>query len=265
MLSKPWLLIAGSALLTPVWAQSGNSPLNTSVSVGLRAFVNRVSGAGYTSVGVPGVSPFETAIDTQTAVSMLPSLTVRYGVLVFTGSYHAKTSYDVVFDRAERFTNERREWDASIGYSVLPNLVLAIGQKSIDVAAENPLTNPTLSQKTSGPFVGVSTSANLAGPWSIYGSFSYGRPKLMIGGQRAGGDGQYLASEFGLRYELGELTSSLRGAGLIAGYRSQALHFSDVSFSSFRPAADGSLSLIETTHSIRQGIDGITVGLAYAF
>lgn len=265
MLRKSMILWVSWMLSASLWAQSSSSMPTTSVSVGLRTFINRVSGAGYSSAGIPGVAPFETAIDTQTAVSMLPSITVRYGVLVFTGSYHAKTSYDVVFSRSERFTNDRREWDFGIGYSVLPNLVIAVGQKTIDVAAHDASTNPTLSQKTSGPFLGVSTGATLAGPWSVYGSFAYGRPKLLIDGRRTGGDGQYLASEFGLRYELGDLAPALRGAGLLAGYRSQALHFRDVPFGTIRPSADGSLSFDNITHSIRQGIDGLSLGVTYTF
>lgn len=233
-------------------------------SVALRAFVNRVNGPGYVP-SVPGAELLEAPITSSGKTSFLPSISLRYGSFVFAGSYHAKTTYSAEIPEGfGTFEFDRREWDASLGYAVLPNVLVSAGWKAIRIGVD-PARNQSATQTIEGPFLGAALSAGLAQNWSLYGSLAYGWPRFERNGVRAGTGGTYLASEVGIRYALGDWSPSLRNAGLLFGYRSQSFHFSSVSYSFFGVTPGSQVVFLSDRHDIRQGIDGITLGVAFAF
>jgi len=254
-------LSLGIAIVAPAAAQGSD----IGVSLGVRLFVNRVSGPGYEPTGLPGVPLSEASIVSEGETSLLPSLAVRIGRWVLNGSYHIQTTYSApVPEGGGVFDFKRKEWDLALGYAVLPNLVLSAGWKSIDIGIDQP-GNDALPQSVAGPFVGVAISAPLSGAWSVYGSLAAGQPKFEIGGTKAGKTGDYLASELGFRYALGEWSPSLRSASLLAGYRSQSFRFKDVRYSFLGIGPDGVPGLQVGRHHVRQGIDGLTIGVTISY
>jgi hypothetical protein len=253
------LLVSGTASAQAVDATSLGG------SVSLRAFVNRASGIGFgeISADLPGAPA---SINSDTTTSALPSLSLRYGRLSLNGSYHLSTNYrgtapeegglPVVF--------RRKEWDLSAGYSPLPNIVLSAGWKQVHVDSPDAELG-VYPMRLAGPFVGAGMSASLAPDWSVYGSVSLGRSKLKLAGAQQGRSGDYMASEFGVRYALQAWLPSLSGAGLLFGYRTQVYRYRDVPFLLFDTDFDGNGSIRPATRTVRQGVDGLTVGIAYSF
>jgi len=252
-------------------AQSQAASQDLSVSIALRTFANRASGPGYGDFGIPGVNPVATHGSSGTEISYLPSIAVRYGRFVATGSAQPTTTYETSSTEIAGIARtKRKEWDLSIGYAILPSVVLSVGWKEISLGTTLTTTIPTnqtpLSQKFSGAFVGLSASAPLNDQWSLYGAFAYGRPQNKLGGTKVGDGTDYISTEFGVQYALRNLSASLDRATLIIGYRSQSSRTKDVpySFIGINPQT-GAAGLQNGKQSARSSMDGITLGIAYTF
>lgn len=251
------LMFAGGVVQSH--AQSAEPPIDVSVS--LRAFSNRATGPGYSLLPVPGLPPVEVPVASSRAMSFLPAVSVRSGRLGFNVSMHAPTSYDTVIPEGggqNRF--RRKEWDVSLGYSVLPNVVVAAGWKAVDVEVDS----IGLNQQIRSPFIGLSLSGALTADWSLFASFAFGRPTLDAGGAKIGSTGEYTASEVGVRYGLGSLSPALKAASAVLGYRAQTFHFDNVVYSLLRLSPTGPV-LTTGTHGIRAGIEGLTFGVSFVF
>lgn len=247
----------GTSAQTSVPATGNQEERALRVTIGLRAFVNKVSGQGYIPSGMAGVNPIASNASTGYETSFLPSLGVRYKRFVFSGNYHASTDYGMPIPE-EVFDVEfaRKEWDASLGYEIAGGVVLSLGWKEFKISG--PLIQD---QEYSGPFLGIAASAPLAGGWSIYGTFAYGRLDLELDGREVGRSGDYFSSEIGLLYPLGDLSPSLERVSLQLGYRTQSARTKDVPVSV--PSATG--GLVNTTRSTRDGLDGLTIGVTISF
>ena len=145
-----------------------------------------------------------------------------------------------------------------------PNIVLSAGWKQVHVDSPDAELG-VYPMRLAGPFVGAGMSASLAPDWSVYGSVSLGRSKLKLAGAQQGRSGDYMASEFGVRYALQAWLPSLSGAGLLFGYRTQVYRYRDVPFLLFDTDVDGNGSIRPATRTVRQGVDGLTLGIAYSF
>lgn len=253
-------------------AQSGPAPDQLSVSVAARMFVNRISGVGYASTGVPGLNPTYANISTSTEVSFLPSLALRYGRFVMTGSFQPTTQYETPLTESPGVTGrpERREWDISMGYAVMPSLVVSAGWKEASVktslAASVPVPQSVLPLKIAGPFIGAAASTPMGTDWSLYGNLAYGRPDTKINGSTIGSSTEYISTEFGLQYSLRGLGQSFERAVLILGYRMQSFRTKNaaVSVLGMNPA-NGAVGFQNGSLSSRSTIDGVTIGVAFAF
>ena len=253
-------------------AQSGPAPDELSVSVAARMFVNRISGVGYGSTGVPGLNPNYANISSSTEVSFLPSIALRYGRFVMTGSFQPTTQYESPVAESPGVTGrpERREWDVSVGYAVMPSLVVSAGWKEASVktslVASVPVPQNVLPLKIAGPFVGVAASTPLGADWSLYGNLAYGRPDTKVNGSTIGSSTEYISTEFGLQYSLRGLGQSFERAVLILGYRMQSFWTKNaaVSVLGVNPAT-GAVGFQNGTLSSRSTIDGVTIGVAFAF
>jgi hypothetical protein len=140
---------------------------------------------------------------------------LRYKEFLVSGSYMTET--DFRFDPT--YAPKRKEYDINLGYFLLPSLAATVGYKHVNYE-----TTDVYDWTTKGWTVGMSGSAPLA-PWmSLYGNLAYGRPKIndnsgVFTGQRA----KYLLTEFGLAFPLGQVSPSLTGFLVTAGYRYQRI------------------------------------------
>jgi hypothetical protein len=201
--------------------------------------------------------------------SPIPSLTARYKSFFLTGSYLAETDYSFptqsqVYDfvdnagghnvakLAYKFSGQRREWDVSLGYQILPYLAVTAGYKeirqkfgdlsclaSIVVPDTNRFANrdclgtaPQAATVTyAGPTLGISGAAPIGKGFGLYGNFAYGwlaanyRADSRAGGDKGVTDVDYYVGELGLTYT--HLMKSLpihlplTSATAYAGYRYQ--------------------------------------------
>lgn len=249
------LLLTGLAVL-PVRAQEA-----TTVSVGLRAWVNEwTSWDVYPALAAPGVS-LPGASENFTSgsrVALTPSLSVRYGKLLFSASHFVSKRYS--FDgNTGAFTAKRKETDALAGYYVLPTLALTLGYKSVqqDFADR---------YKYDGPIVGAVASAPLTGGFSLYGNFGYGRMKAKLPLQDAAGrskfDVNYLLGEVGVAYGFNPsgVLPGAKAAALTIGYRNQVL-----ATQGFRIPLDAGNSSQTRSTDLRDTTEGLTLGLSASF
>lgn len=251
-------LVAGTACAqAPSWGGS----------ISLRGFVNRASGVGFQDEGWPEQLPTGATTNSDTTTSLLPSVSLRFGSLVINGSYHLATDYKSfvpeAYDQVVSF--RRREWDMGAGYAVLPNLVVSAGWKQVEFTGVSGNARPALPMTFAGPFVGVAASASMAPSWSAYGSVAVGRSKLSFAGTQVGRNGDYLASEVGVRWAMDSLGTAFRGAGLLAGYRTQSWRYKEVPFLMLSVDDDGQPLVNPSRRTVRQGVDGLTFGIAYSF
>jgi len=148
--------------------------------------------------------------DTETAV--IPVASLRYKDFLVSGSYLVETDFNFP---GEDYHPKRKEYDVNFGYFLLPSLAATVGYKHMQYA-------DVYEWRTKGWTVGLSGSAPLAPYVSLYGNLAYGRPKIndnagVFTGQRA----KYLLTEFGLAFPLGQMSPSMNGFLLTAGYRYQ--------------------------------------------
>lgn len=196
--------------------------------------------------------------------SPIPSLTARYKNFFLTGSYLAETDYSFptqsqVYDftaadgthvpakLAYKFSGQRREWDVSLGYQILPYLAVTAGYKEIrqkfgdelciasipGVGSTDCLGSAPQSATITyaGPTLGISGAAPIGMGFGLYGNFSYGwlganyRATAQAGGDKGVTDVDYYVGELGLTYT--HLMKSLpihlplTSATAYAGYRYQ--------------------------------------------
>ncbi len=260
-----------TSVVTPVHVCAQSADDNVTVSVGLRTFINRIDGVGFGDLGIPGLRPLAVTVSSGAEVSFLPSISVRKGPLVLSASFQPETRYTIKPPETGAEAHpKRREWDVGIGYSLLPNMVVSLGWKDIDVRTSlgggNSGPALPLSQKYSGPFFGLATSASIGGNWSLYGTIAYGRPRLEIGGEKSGSSTDYVSTEFGLTYSLREIGAAFKNASMVVGYRSQTTRSKNVPYSYVNiDPSRGAVGFANNSQSYRTSIDGLTLGVAFVF
>lgn len=154
-----------------------------------------------------------TEVSAPDKVVVMPVVGVRYGDVF--GSASAFTSTRFAFDNG---SNARRsEFDANAGYSVMPNLALTLGYKSVSQ------TDGSQRYRPRGPVLGASANAPLGSGLSLYGSLGIGWLKTPAGDAISFRTGYRLA-EVGLAYAFN--TERPRWT-LTGGYRIQVLTSKD--------------------------------------
>lgn len=251
-------------LAPPVYAADtpgGDQSFNASLA--LRVFNNRVGVTGNVPTGIPGVDPVS-ASSSASATTYIPSLALRYGRWVASASYFTNTEYSSFTPELNRsFRFERREWDANVGYAVLPALIVTVGYKELKASGLG--DNPVLTTKFSGPTVGLAASAPLTpdGPLSLYGNLAIGRLKQTVGG--AGYPrGDYVSGEFGLQYSLRNLSSALGRTSVLLAYRSQAIRAKGVPTAVFDATPTGG-AFRNSERDVKDTSDGFLIGLNVVF
>jgi hypothetical protein len=199
----------------------------------------------------------------------IPQLSVRYKWLSVSGSYFPKTEYDFqttasttriespdipfggnLDDRIvvirNRSKGERREWDASLGVYLHPNVAILGGYKEVKqeisvfrtldtvTAGETGVSGLALAPDTAelliqGPTIGIAASVPIAGGFGVYGSYAHGFMDVEIteDNDTEELDGDYDVAEFGFTYTYGTKGFvpfiPLSAATVYAGYRWQRI------------------------------------------
>lgn len=186
-------------------------PGDLGVSLGLKAWNTQWTTFGY------GLGDQLIQVPSKDRVVWMPQLTVRYRDFVGSVSGYAPIRYD----RDDGPGDTRKEFDANVGYLVLPNLAATLGYKK--VGQRNGPTNYELG----GPVAGLSASAVLSGPWSLYGSFGLGKLKATASANVRNYTARYWLTEAGLSYNL-VVERWVRAVTFTAGYRNQVFDSKDL-------------------------------------
>ncbi len=210
--------IVASALcaLCPVGAAQAQDP-TFSVSVGGRAWYTEWTTFSYFTQPDASGKPVNKALTQVSAddkLTLVPTFSVRWQD--WSGSLSALPS--TRFSFADGGNGTRQEFDANVGYSVMPGLALSLGYKKVSQRDGPSRYEPA------GPVAGISGNAPLGGAFSLYGALGIGRLKT----PSSGGDevvkfkADYRLTELGLAYTL-NTEGRLRRWTFTAGYRIQVI------------------------------------------
>ena len=232
------------------------------VTLGLKLWANTWESPFLNDDPTSGTNLIASANDSL-KVAPIPSLSVRYGNVVFSAGYFAKTDYD--FSTFSDMVNlgccgptavtqvssaEREEWDFNLGYFVTPQIAVTVGYKKIDQTYTSTFSAPgvifasptTSTTKNTATTIGLLAFAPLGESFALYGNFAYGPAKSKFeGGESL--SGTYRSTELGIAHPLGGATVSL-------GYKIQIL---DVETKGALP------------QRARDSTNGVILGVSYTF
>jgi hypothetical protein len=186
------------------------------VSVGARLWYAKWTTFSYlTDNSNPPQNLGLTQISASPKLVVIPLISARYDN--FFGSFSAFPSTTFTFDDGS--TNTRQEFDANVGYSVLPGLLLTLGYKKVSQTAGPDRYRPA------GPLIGVAGNAPLAGPWSLYGSLGVGKLKTPSG-DKISFKADYHLAEVGVAYTISG-GMGVQSWTCTGGYRIQVMNSQD--------------------------------------
>lgn len=211
-MSRTWVLALALCAAGPTLAQESG----LTVSVGARAWYTEWTTFSYYTEEVPPgsghyVNKALTQVSAANKVVLMPIVSARYGD--FFGSVSAFPS--TRFSFADGGSGTREEFDANLGYTVVPGLAVTLGYKKISQGGSAGKYRPA------GPVIGVSANAPLAGALSFYGALGVGRLKTPAG-DAIDFDTDYRLTELGLAYTL-NLDGLVRRWTFTGGYRIQVM------------------------------------------
>ncbi|MBL8323550.1 MAG: hypothetical protein JNJ89_01190 [Rubrivivax sp.] len=211
------------------------------VSVGARAWYTEWTTFGYHPGTDPNLALTQTSGPGQWVT--LPTVSLRYGS--FFGSLSAFPS--TPFEFTDGSAGKRSESDLNIGYSVLPGLGVTLGYKRIAQRGE------VFRYEPKGLVLGVSGTAALSGPLSLYGALGVGRLKTPSDPRPevVKFDATYRLTEVGVAYALPSADGMLvKRWTFTAGHRIQVMRSKDA----FTTAAGLSQDGIDTTQGFTLGV-----------
>lgn len=210
-MNKGSLVILALFSATPALAQKPGA----SVSVGVRAWhTDWTTFSYFTDDGTPPQNLALTQVSADAEITLMPLISVRYGNWL--GSVSGLPSTDFAFPSG---SGTREEFDANLGYFVMPSLALTVGYKRVSQSDGPNRYRPE------GPVVGVTANAPLAGVWSMYGSLGVGWLETPSG-DAIDFEADYRLAELGLAYTLGG-NRMPRNWTFTGGYRFQVLTSKD--------------------------------------
>jgi hypothetical protein len=213
-----------------------------SVSLGARAWYTEWTTFSYFVDEHTGENVALTQVSADDELAIIPLVSARYRN--FMGSITAIPSTEFSF--SDGSTGKREEFDATVGYFVMPGVALTLGYKKVQQSGNAGRYRP------SGPMIGIAANAPLRGAWSVYGNLGLGRLKTPSG-DKIDFEMKYRITELGLAYSLnGERLP--RQWTLTAGYRMQVMNSIDGFVTEAGVTQDG----LDTTQ-------GFTLGLLATF
>ena len=217
-----------------------------SVTVGTKVWVNEWS-SWYTPTigGQPEVVP----IDSSTKVSLIPVVNLRFRDFYASFSTLLNTSYTLAGQALNSIDASRKEFDANLGYYVLPGLGVSLGYKSLSQVFGG------ASYRWTGPTIGATLTAPIQGGFAGYGALGIGFFKMSLPAADANssvnGDlnANYAIGEIGLAYgAAGIPTIAVTSTAFTLGYRLQAVRTKDYKVRAATGASvNGSTDLSDVT------------------
>jgi opacity protein-like surface antigen len=216
-MNTPRLTLAAAAFALGLAGSAQAQDAKFSISVGAKAWSTQWTTFGYYSA-LPGATTADvvTQVPAKDKVVLLPLLSVRYRDLVAAITAYQSTDHDL----SDGTRNARSEFDASLGYFVLPGVAVTLGYKKVsqrDLAGQ-------YRYEPAGPVLGLNATAPVGGAFSVYGGLGLG--KLKTSSSNDPRDVQFKAdyrlTEVGLAYTLGT-ERVVKALSFTAGYRTQVL------------------------------------------
>src|SRR6266478_3102105 len=132
-----------------------------SVTVGTKVWVNEWSSWSNPTIGgQAAVVP----IDSSTKVSLIPVVSLRFRDFYASFSTLLNTSYTLSGQAQNSIDASRKEFDANVGYYVLPGVGVSVGFKSLSQ------TFGASNYRWRGPTIGASATAPIRGGTAAYGA-----------------------------------------------------------------------------------------------
>jgi len=196
-----------------------------SVTVGTKVWVNEWSSWSTPTIGgQAAVVP----IDSSTKVSLIPVVSLRFRDFYASFSTLLNTSYTLSGQAQNSIDASRKEFDANLGYYVLPGLGVSLGYKSLSQVFGG------ASYRWTGPTVGATLTAPIQGGFAGYGALGVGFFKMSLPAadlnSSVNGDlnANYAIGEIGLAYgAAGIATIAVTSTAFTLGYRFQAVRTKD--------------------------------------
>jgi hypothetical protein len=216
------------------------------VTVGTKVWVNEWS-SWYTPTigGQAEVVP----IDSSTKVSLIPVVNLRFRDFYASFSTLLNTSYTLSGQALNSIDASRKEFDANLGYYVLPGLGVSLGYKSLSQVFGG------ASYRWSGPTIGATLTAPIQGGFAGYGALGIGFFKMSLPAADLNSsvnsrlDANYAIGEIGLAYgAAGIPTIAVTSTAFTLGYRLQAVRTKDYKVRAATGASvNGSTDLSDVT------------------
>lgn len=229
----------------PALAAEGTSE-DFSVTVGAKVWVNDWSSWYTPTIGGQGeVVP----IDSSTKVSVIPVVNLRFRDFYASFSTLLNTSYTLAGQALNSIDASRKEFDANLGYYVLPGLGVSLGYKSLSQVFGG------ATYRWTGPTIGATLTAPIQGGFAGYGALGIGFFKMSLPAADANssvnGDlnANYAIGEIGLAYgAAGVPTIAVTSTAFTLGYRLQAVRTKDYKVRAATGASvNGSTDLSDVT------------------
>jgi hypothetical protein len=219
-----------------------------SVTVGTKVWLNEWSSWYSPTIGGQAeVLP----IDSSTKVSPIPVVNLRFRDFYASFSTLLKTSYTLSGQAQNSIDAARKEFDANVGYYVLPGLGVSLGFKSLSQNFGG------ANYRWSGPTIGTSVTAPIREGIAAYGALGVGFFKMDL---PAADQNSPVNSSLTANYTIGEIGLAYATAGIPAiavtstaftlGYRFQSVATKD-----YKVRAGTGTSVIGSTdvHDVTQG------------
>jgi hypothetical protein len=236
-MDRKWFVIFGLFSASTALAEDAD----LSVSVGARAWYTEWTTFSYFTDDSGQNNLALTQVSADDELAVMPMISVRYGNWL--GSVSGLLSTDFTFPTGN---GTREEFDANIGYFVMPSLAFTLGYKRV-TQSDGPNH-----YRPAGPVVGISANAPLGGVWSMYGSLGVGWLETP-GGDAIDFKADYRLAELGLAYTIDGNRMPRRWT-FTGGYRVQVMTSKDAFIGEDGHTEDG-----------RDTTQGFTLGVMATF
>jgi hypothetical protein len=217
-------VLTGLFLQVPAPAAEGTGE-GFSVTVGTKVWVNEWSSWSTPTIGgQPAVAP----VDSSTKVSLIPVVNLRFRDFYASFSTLLNSTYTLSGQAQNSIDASRKEFDANVGYYVLPGLGVSVGYKSLSQGFG------AADYRWTGPTIGATLTAPIQGGFAGYGALGGGFFKMSLPAadpnSPVNGDlnAVYTVGEIGLAYgAAGIPTIAVTSTAFTLGYRFQAVRTKD--------------------------------------
>ena len=247
-------VLSGLLFQVPAVAAEGTSE-GFSVTVGAKVWVNEWSSWATPTIGGQGeVVP----VDSSTKVSLIPVVNLRFRDFYASFSTLLNTTYTLSGQGPNLFgqglnaiDGSRKEFDANLGYYVLPGLGVSVGYKSLSQGFGGE------DFRWTGPTIGATLTAPIQGGFAGYGALGVGFLKMDLPAADPNSpvngtlNADYAIGEIGLAYGAGGIPPvAVTSTAFTLGYRFQSVSTKDYKV---RPGTGTTVNGSTDLHDVTQG------------